>query len=377
MTLRRAGLLVVGLTSAGCAEPEAPAEASLARLVAGTPMVAPPPEQIRELEAITTAEERAASVAFDLVGSPRGALVVWADEALHLQELDRGGRAVGDARVISPAGEGPIQEVVAARSGDRHAVLWSRRDATGERSSAWVSEGGIEALGPTVVTAGRQLALTGDGDGGFLALARGPDEACHDSDAEAGRCATFAIHRLGEAGAPRPLLALPNPCHDAVAGFVATAGRWHYAVCNRSGPKPVTTLFTAQRSPSYAEASELFAGCLDVRALRLGERIWLVGRCAGVRRVTAIEGLARVVEARAWEDVTARCEGERLTLQAGELRLEVEAGADGLAPLLPEGWVSERGRAVWTGDHLLLAQESADLAGPRRSAMRCHEGALR
>ena len=158
---------------------------------------------------------------------------------------------------------------------------------------------------------------------------------------------------------------------------MATAGRWHYAVCNRSGPKPVTTLFTAQRSPSYAEASELFAGCLDVRALRLGERIWLVGRCAGVRRVTAIEGLARVVEARAWEDVTARCEGERLTLQAGELRLEVEAGADGLAPLLPEGWVSERGRAVWTGDHLLLAQESADLAGPRRSAMRCHEGALR
>lgn len=93
----------------------------------------------------------------------------------------------------------------------------------------------------------------------------------------------------------RPTLSLPRPCQRPLVGFRQDNVFHHYAVCSFESGRPVTTLFSAQRRPAYAQADERLFGCEPVGLIAADSNDspdgWLIGNCSGKRRALGFHGI--------------------------------------------------------------------------------------
>lgn len=93
----------------------------------------------------------------------------------------------------------------------------------------------------------------------------------------------------------RPALSLPLPCARPLVGFRRDAVFQHYAVCSHVSGRATTTLFSAQKTPAYAQVDERLHGCLPTGLASPGpsrhETSWLMGTCKDKRYAFAVNGV--------------------------------------------------------------------------------------
>src|SRR5690606_20450286 len=180
----------------------------------------------------------------------------------------------------------------------------------------------------------RGRVAVGEGRGGRLvALVRGDREACEVNGPTT--CTLFGMHELPPDGSdgPRPRLALPDPCDRGIVGFAVMGSHLHYAVCNEE-EQPVTTLFTARSSPSYAQAEQLLEGCDPAGLSRLGDELWVTATCGASRAAVRVSGIEVGQTKIALSNTTIACEEDEkaIVLELGiGGRHRLVAPADGLA----------------------------------------------
>lgn len=314
-------------------------------------------------------------VAFDLVATQDGAVLMWgspgkADARLEAALLDAHGGALGEPislRLPGDARSERIVEVSAAASGTRIGVAWV---ATEDQSAmAWGAVGDAATRAFTPAVGLGEVTLTGAAQRGHLAVAasersqllvlrRGIDEPCFEDPKR--RCAAFAFRELiGNGTETRGLpLSVPAPCAHAIAGFTVVDDRWHYALCSQAEGAAKSTLFSVQRTPFYADAKPIHAGCAPLGSTRVGEDAVTVAECPGGRRATLGGGLERPLRNIDLSQATLACERGRPVLRApGDQPFVLELGSarEGVAPLLPSSIAPGNARAAWTGAALLVA----------------------
>lgn len=295
--------------------------------------------------------------AFDLVGAPAGAVLIWAtDDAVRAARLSAQGEIRHQTEVARARG---VTELAAAATSDRVATIWIAGDATLGAANGTLPElafGPARPMGETdpAGPAGGRLRATATATGEVMALARTVDEPCERYDEPT--CANFTMLDLVQARARRrPGLEVPHPCQHPVAGFAVAGVHWHYAVCHHDGPTPTTVLFTAQQKPSYAQTQELLTGCTPRGLTRRGDDIWLSGICSGDQRAVHVRKLDVTLGASSTRDEVT-CRDDELIVQLDGDEVKLDASTVGLGALLPAHLVPADARAVWTGEALLVAQ---------------------
>ncbi len=322
--------------------------------------------------------ERALShpAAFDLVGTPPGATLIWAtDDTVRALRLSRSGepeRAVVVARVNG------VAEISAAATTERVAAIWIAGDATLGTAESVLPElafGKARPIGRTesLESAGRgRLHASATGSGSLMALARTGDEPCERYDEAS--CANFTMLDLVERRAQRrPGLEVPHPCARPIAGFAVAGLHWHYAVCHHDGPATKTVLFTAQQTPSYAQTQELLTGCKPRGITRRGDDIWLSGSCGGEPRAVHVRQLD-VTLGTTTTGADVACDDDELILLLSGERTALKADTIGLGALMPSHLVADDARAVWTGETLIVARPVGERLVIDRHV--CRAGAL-
>ena len=218
------------------------------------------------------------------------------------------------------------------------------------------------------------VALTALEDGRFLALVRAEPEPCHDAAARNQQCVRVAFRHLqGTQTDSRPGLSLPRPCASPIVGITAVGAHRHYAVCDASSGKPVTTLFTARYRNVYAQSETLLRDCKPAALVTLDSQVALTARCSGAIRLGRVDGIAPVDVATVTTSLACEDRALALTTSGGD-RFTIPRPTRGLALLLPSDLQRVDARAIWTGEALLVVYPTAGAL--RMARHRCHRGLL-
>ena len=328
-----------------------------------------------------------AEVAFDLVLTHDGALLVWAvGSEVRAQRLDAGGAPLGKPlKVAKPSttwSKARTVEIAADARASRLGVAWVTRvqsrghawaavfDLTSKSPAPAASLGGV-ALGD-LGRRGHLAAARGD-SAEFLVFARGLGEACADHPGR--RCTQFGVREVSTAGAqPRRVpLSVPAACGVGIAAYATIAGRWFYAVCSVAEGAPTTTLFGIQFNPRYAEARQVLQGCTPLGATVLDKSVVLVGECAAGRSAVQVRRPAQPLDEFALSG-KLECRLGRPQLRDAALAKVFDQPRQRLAPLLPARMAPAGARAVWTGVAVLVARWARGRARVERHE--CRAGQL-
>lgn len=322
-------------------------------------------------------------VAFDLVDSPDGAVLVWG--APHTQRgglravaLDPLGSARGidvdvvhdDAARARAASQPIVEEVSLARSGATIGVSWVERGASSRVHAALTSRdverfgnvldlGETEAVDLTQIPRGRTLLAVIE-DGAIIASHRVLNGPC-SSTSMGPWCAHVARTRLNAALDPvrrDDPMEVPSPCPSLLAGATFTSGTWFYGVC-QSSPAMHTTIYAIRPAISFAAATEVMPGCRTEGILALGDQALVIGRCGDSMQANVLDGTGSVTQRIDAFTSTVACIGGRpdITLEGGSSHVSIplRGPRSGLGPTLPIRIAPEGARAVWTGSVLLVA----------------------
>lgn len=363
-------LLVVAGMVGGCEEEE----------------VAPAPAPVASRAPLAGPRAVATPAAFDLVGVPGGAVLLWSSPAtdgggVTLSMLDPVGTVRGDERSLfsRPATDAaPVAadavEIAAASGGGRLAVAWVARIQPELRVLATHGPASAEAFAPvedlgelrvdTVGHRGMVAAAAGE-DGNVAVMHRGMPGPCPPGEGAAGEdvgCVRFALLRLGDVAADsrRGLpLAAPAPCERAIAGYLSSGGVWYYGLCTDADRRPTTTVYAIQFDPQYAHAEPVLAGCEPRGMAPSANGVLVTGHCDGSLTAVKLEEAARRrSEIRSVQASVACVDGRprfTLTGEDGVMTHAVTGPASRLEAWLPEEVAPPGARAVWTGDALLIA----------------------
>lgn len=329
---------------------------------------------------------------FDLVAHPGGVVLVRAVApaergGIRMAEYDDAGHPLRAQRLAAPRAA-PIVELAAAADARAVALAWvsSERGASAAHGLVFSHDAQRVpqpvALGPAgaAPAARGRLAVSAvraAGKSRFMVLLRGRPEPCRDSP---GACTGFHLMDLAAGGAEsrRVALTVPDPCPGGVAGFSAAAGRLYYGVCARGDDgSPVTTMFTIEYSPEYAQAEPLLSGCRPLGTTTIGDDVLLVADCHGTRRAVRVGHRQAPVVGVDLDAVRLECADARPVLRVeGDHGLYAPLGAatDGLGPLLPEHVAPAGSRAAWTGRALFVATPDRD--GLFLKHFACRDGRL-
>jgi hypothetical protein len=327
--------------------------------------------------AVSDVRELLHETAFDLVSSPRGALLAWVaaePSALHVARFDAQGNPADDGawKNAGSAVANTARDLLIAESSASVSAIWREGESsTATARGLWLGTGPAQSLdlGRTWGDAqsGRgNLALVSRG-AGALALVRGPREPCEDGSQDA--CFGFRFYALSAAGASQTGLRLrvPVPCDARAAQLVAplpAAGpeqRWQYAVCTRSEQAPVLTVFSIEPDRSYASARQVFAGCTPLGAGYFAGQPAFVAECQGGRQIARMLSADAPLEIQRLDVRGLVCgpHGARVRLGSGWLGLDQPL--DHLELLLDSSLSPPGARAVWTGSVLLVARAQGKL----------------
>ncbi len=327
--------------------------------------------------------------AFELVPSRAGATLVFASAqsgAIEKLELDGDGAVTGVPTPVlgrRPGGAEP-SDLAAAWVGDRLGLAWVERqgpkarvraafvprERAGNAEPAVLDLGGAWA-GPRMARGNVAVAARGDA---ALVFARGEPAPCLDAGQKG--CFGFAFHEISatetkKGGLP---LTVPVPCTDDSALLTVRGDRFHYGVCTEADGAPLTTMFTIERSPEYARADRLLAGCKPLGMPTFGGALWLVGDCQGSRRAARVGGREDAAEYLDLRSTHFVCEGDGARIRGAGLDLRLDEPRGGLTPLLPPEVAPPRSRAAWSGRALLVASALGEALGVTRFG--CRGGVL-
>jgi hypothetical protein len=121
----------------------------------------------------------------------------------------------------------------------------------------------------------------------------------------------------------------------------------------------------------------LLARCVPRELTAMRQDVWLSGDCGGRRVALRIEGVSPPGRALDLGNVDLQCRGAEphiTTPGRRGLDLALREARGRLAPLLPERLASDRARAAWTGEALLVAEPQDQQLLLRR--YRCAAGTL-
>ncbi len=320
-----------------------------------------------------TAPSLSAPGAFDLALISDGALLVWSPRqgGLRVQVLDRSGAPRGAPRdvIVSnvPAHGDRVIEVAATAAAGDVGFAWVTAQADGhmalagrtsERAPQALSAESLGAVEVASGTRGRVLIASSE-DGEISATWRNERAACQAQTGVCSHYARRAIH-LGDHAA-RPVIAreMVAPCESMLVGSLWADGSWYEAVCHHD-PEPVAYLFSFRPEISYAEATELMAGCsaFALSRAQIGAALWAT--CPEGLTVAARSHLSTTSPVLRGVTEAVRCEASRPVLAAstvdGVFELPLAAAVDGIGAALPG--VPFDTRAVWTGSHVIAAFEA-------------------
>jgi hypothetical protein len=374
MRRQRSWVLIVLLAAgAGCARERGAEKSAAPAAVSSTVDSQPGPNGPA---AVGDVRELLRETAFDLVSSPRGALLAWVSagpSALHVARFDALGNPADEAwQNGSAAVANTARDLLVAESPAGVSAIWREGESsTATARGVWLAAGAAQPLDLGQAWGEAQsgrgnLALVSRG-AGALALVRGPRESCEDGSQDV--CFGFRFYALSAGGARQTGLGLrvPVPCDARAAQLVApspAAGpeqRWQYAVCTRGEQAPVLTVFSIEPERSYASARQVFAGCTPLGAGYFAGQPAFVAECQGSRQI------ARMVSADAPFEIqrldvrglVCGAHGARVRLGSGWLALDQPL--DHLELLLDSSLSPPGSRAVWTGSVLLVARAQGKL----------------
>lgn len=351
-----------------------------------------PPQKARPLP--KSLQQLSSPTAFDVHATPFGASVVWAtpggtDELAQLHALDVGSDAyaLGPLRGLTAsfAEHTRIADLVIAGRDSELDLAWLEVSGHQARVHAKLGDNPILDLGPGYFSPHESrgnIALTAElgpkqssDEPRSLLFVRGPKEPC-ESPEQSG-CFSFRFHRLPDTQPTNPALALsvPVPCPANATMLASTKHRWYYAVCTADKSGTLTTLFTIEPATSYAEAREVFRGCVPLGALEFGHIPTLVGLCEGKRTLLILGDASEPPRQEVLDpQTTIRCGSGSPGIQAGRYWFPLSDSQSGLELLLGSALVPAEGRAVWTGGALLVAYPAPEFSLKR---FVCIDGKLR
>jgi hypothetical protein len=311
---------------------------------------------------------------FEFIALTDGALLITVEAgapgAIRARRLDRHGRETGASFAVT-SGNDPIVEIAAAARGARGFVVWAAGVGDGIAVRSAVGDLAARSFAPHVELG----ASVADGDvGSRFALSVGDDAGdeaatllyrtrAGDCGAANAGCASFAFAAIGGTNHERrgfPLV-VPEPCPLPLVGYVGIGRRSYYGLCSRAGGTPKSTIFALQPEPMYAGAEVALSGCTPLGALRLGNAAAFVAQCGPERSIARAEIVDRPPSVVPLEPST-RCAGGAPVIDSAVgagFHWPLTTPQDRLELLLPRAVASARGRAVWTGGALLVAEASA------------------
>lgn len=375
MNRRRAALLALAVCVGCSRKSEAPAPSA-------TTSSPPAPE--------TRGIPLSSASAFDLVTLSDGVGLVFgkADGGVVFQKLDTAGIPEGKPIDVATADTGFALEIAAASRESRLGIAWARKSAKGETSTLGVlgdaatrSFGERFELGALTLETGDdrgQLAVGAGDDDSFVTLRRGKEEPCANDPH--GRCIGFGFREIGAKNSPeRGLpLSVPNPCANALVGFVSIGQRFHYAFCSEEKGSPAITHFMRQPSPFYVDVHRLLERCKPVGLTRVEDEALVVAECEKGRQGFFLGGMSSTPKRVDIGKVELSCPLGKPKLRApGEhtLDFDFEGPRDNLAPMLPKDLAPTGSRAAWTGTAILVGRTiRGELHIDRHE---CHGGLLR
>ena len=360
MSWQRSWVLIALLAAdAGCSRERAPDKSAAP---------ANPVSDVRELLHET---------AFDLVSSPRGALLAWvaaAPSALHVARFDAQGNPADEGawKAASSTVANTARDLLIAESSAGVSAIWREGESrTATARGVWLGAGTPQPLELGQAWGDAQsgrgnLALVRRGEGA-LALVRGPRESCEDGSQDV--CFGFRFYGLSAAGASETGLGLrvPVPCDARAAQLVApvlAAGPgqpWHYAVCTRSEQAPVLTVFSIDAERSYASARQVFAGCTPLGAGYFAGQPAFVAECQGSRQIARMASADAPFEIQQIDVRGLVCGPHGARVRLGSAWLGLDQPLDHLELLLDSSLSPPGSRAVWTGSVLLVARAQGKL----------------
>ncbi|HEU4579992.1 MAG TPA: hypothetical protein VFS67_17155 [Polyangiaceae bacterium] len=374
MSWPRSGvLLLLLIAGSGCSREHGAAEraAPAAPSNAGTPGAAP----VRDVRVLLH------ETAFDLVSSPRGALLAWvaaAPSELHLARFDARGNPADEGawQKASSAVADTARDLLVADTAAGVSAIWREGESgTASAHGLWLTAGAAQPLDLGQAwgepSSGRgNLALVSRG-AGALALVRGPRESCEDGSQDV--CFGFRFYALSGAGAaPTGLgLRVPVPCDARAAQLVAPlppagpAQRWQYAVCTRSEQAPVLTVFSIEPERSYASARQVFAGCTPLGAAYFAGQPAFVAECQGSRQIARMGSADAPFDIQRLDVRGLVCGPHGARVRLGSAWLGLDQPLDHLELLLDASLTPPGARAVWTGSALLVARAQGKLVVDR------------
>lgn len=359
------------------------------RKASSTAPVPPPSASVRvESVRVISDDELSSPSAFELVVGPAGLGLVWADSRtgpgwLFEAGLSQDGTLRSRARRVPvPARTlGKVTDLSATYLGADLALAWVEQGASEARALATVVNGPsppLVDLGAAAISAesarGNLVMVAEEARDRALVLWRGLAAPCVVP--QTAPCVGFTFRRLraGLAEATGIPLSVPVSCASHSVELSVSPGRFHYGVCTREGPDPVTTMFTIQYAPEYARAEPLLKGCLPLGTIEADGRPWLVADCHGKRKAVPVPLNDERVQPEPIDGLKINCTPERALLQKGRFSLSLREPRAGLEAILPANLLPNGGRAGWTGKSLVVAYLGASRLTTRTYA--CRAGTL-
>jgi hypothetical protein len=331
----------------------------------------------------------ASPAAFDLIATPRGAVVAWAPANganVVLLQLDAWGRALGDARAVAKITTGAtvVELALAAESARRVGLVFVESTAASSRTYSMLADLDAPAAAkPDLIATSAGATLAGRGRVGATSLAGGRVRVIYASgptrciDGATGPCTGFGFRELEEPPPSRqePWLSVPLPCARGAASVASLEGRWYYALCSLARGTASTTAYSINLETAYARADEVLAGCTPLGMTPIDAATLLLGaECGSARRAARLTLEADPAVEISLADLRLECDGQRATLRTQAWGLPLDVAHDRLEAILPQALAPLGSRAVATGSAVLVAEPRSQ--GLVLSRYRCERGVL-
>ncbi|MBK8172577.1 MAG: hypothetical protein IPK60_19875 [Sandaracinaceae bacterium] len=341
--------------------------------------------------------QASSAVAFDLVATADGALLVWGPKdtshgSVIAQRLDALGSEIGGPTVVDARPNRDVRELVAAASAGRLGVGWIEAEGTGVPKTRATFGGAraevfapAEDFGDSVAQEGAQrgrLVIAASEDGALTLTHRIPRDDCYARD---GVCERYMQHRLGrtrrEGPDPMERMEVRDACEPFLYGSVWTNGTWFSGVCSTEEDAMIPVI-VVRPAISYAAPNNGPGGCTPLGLVAAPDGAVAVVSCQATRvyRWISLEG--RTIAQTSSSSPLIECRGGRMHLRAGDgavaspndIGLSLNAPQSRIELMLPTALSGVNARAVWTGASVLVAQESAGAL--RLSRLRCENDRL-